>query len=379
MTLAAQQASSAPMPLHAVTVTIPQKPLRDALNRVTRIIPNRDANPGLTLAQIEIEPGRLTIKGTSIEASIQVSLEAEATGAATLAVFAAPLQQIINNAPGEDITLKADGKELQIASGTYKTRLQLVEANSAPQITFPTGLPGTTTAETLTKLLDSTRFAAAVADFQAVFRGVLLEFSQTRTRAVATDGYRLAYYDAPATPGLDTTILVPSKLTYEITRAFTEGNVRIGVSDKRLALENDTTKLTVSLMDGQFPDYERVIPTLFQARITLDAKELAETLARVSLMSDRSANSRVDLHLRNGQLTVTTEGSYGSAHEQLQVEQAGEAEEIMLAVNSKYLTDGISPISGKLTLNLTGNQTPLTIVNHEDEGYLGMLVPLRTT
>lgn len=379
MTLAAQQASSAPMPLQAVTVTIPQKPLRDALNRVTRIIPNRGANPGLTLAQIEIEPGRLTIKGTSIEASIQVSLEAEATGAATLAVFAAPLQQIINNAPGEDITLKADGKELQIASGTYKTRLQLVEANSAPQITFPTGLPGTTTAETLTKLLDSTRFAAAVADFQAVFRGVLLEFSQTRTRAVATDGYRLAYYDAPATPGLDTTILVPSKLTYEITRAFTEGNVRIGVSDKRLALENDTTKLTVSLMDGQFPDYERVIPTLFQARITLDAKELAETLARVSLMSDRSANSRVDLHLRNGQLTVTTEGSYGSAHEQLQVEQAGEAEEIMLAVNSKYLTDGISPISGKLTLNLTGNQTPLTIVNHEDEGYLGMLVPLRTT
>lgn len=379
MTLAAQQASSAPMPLQAVTVTIPQKPLRDALNRVTRIIPNRGANPGLTLAQIEIEPGRLTIKGTSIEASIQVSLEAEATGAATLAVFAAPLQQIINNAPGEDITLKADGKELQIASGTYKTRLQLVEANSAPQITFPTGLPGTTTAETLTKLLDSTRFAAAVADFQAVFRGVLLEFSQTRTRAVATDGYRLAYYDAPATPGLDTTILVPSKLTYEITRALTEGNVRIGVSDKRLALENDTTKLTVSLMDGQFPDYERVIPTLFQARITLDAKELAETLARVSLMSDRSANSRVDLHLRNGQLTVTTEGSYGSAHEQLQVEQAGEAEEIMLAVNSKYLTDGISPISGKLTLNLTGNQTPLTIVNHEDEGYLGMLVPLRTT
>lgn len=210
MTLAAQQASSAPMPLQAVTVTIPQKPLRDALNRVTRIIPNRGANPGLTLAQIEIEPGRLTIKGTSIEASIQVSLEAEATGAATLAVFAAPLQQIINNAPGEDITLKADGKELQIASGTYKTRLQLVEANSAPQITFPTGLPGTTTAETLTKLLDSTRFAAAVADFQAVFRGVLLEFSQTRTRAVATDGYRLAYYDAPATPGLDTTILVPS-------------------------------------------------------------------------------------------------------------------------------------------------------------------------
>lgn len=379
MTLAAQQASSAPMPLQAVTVTIPQKPLRDALNRVTRIIPNRGANPGLTLAQIEIEPGRLTIKGTSIEASIQVSLEAEATGAATLAVFAAPLQQIINNAPGEDITLKADGKELQIASGTYKTRLQLVEANSAPQITFPTGLPGTTTAETLTKLLDSTRFAAAVADFQAVFRGVLLEFSQTRTRAVATDGYRLAYYDAPATPGLDTTILVPSKLTYEITRAFTEGNVRIGVSDKRLALENDTTKLTVSLMDGQFPDYERVIPTLFQARITLDAKELAETLARVSLMSDRSANSRVDLHLRNGQLTVTTEGSYGSAHEQLQVEQAGEAEEIMLAVNSKYLTDGITPITGKLTLNLTGNQTPLTIVNHEDEGYLGMLVPLRTT
>lgn len=379
MTLAAQQASSAPMPLQAVTVTIPQKPLRDALNRVTRIIPNRGANPGLTLAQIEIEPGRLTIKGTSIEASIQVSLEAEATGAATLAVFAAPLQQIINNAPGEDITLKADGKELQIASGAYKTRLQLVEANSAPDITFPTGLPGTTTAETLTKLLDSTRFAAAVADFQAVFRGVLLEFSQTRTRAVATDGYRLAYYDAPATPGLNTKILVPARLTYEITRAFTEGNVRIGVSDKRLALENDTTKLTVSLMDGQFPDYERVIPTLFKAKITLDAKELAETLARVSLMSDKAANSRVDLHVRNGELTVTTEGSYGSAHEQLQVEQSGEEEEIMLAVNSKYLTDGITPITGKLTLNLTGSQTPLTIVNHEDAGYLGMLVPLRTT
>lgn len=380
MTLATSSEASGPIvPPQPATASIPRNTLRDALNRLVRIIPQRSANPGLTLITLEFEPDRLTLKGANQDTSMQISIAVETRATRVIATPAAPLAQIINNAPADSIMLEATSNELQVASGTYKTRLQLADPNSAPSIEFPTDLEHSMPAQALNSLLDKVRFAAATADFQAVFRGIYLHFTPARARAVATDGFRLAYYDVDPVPGLELEALVMAKNTIEISRAFPDGDVRVGIRNNRLALESDTTRLTVSLMDGQFPDYQRVIPTMFEARITLEARTLVETLQRVALMSEKTANNRVDLHLKSGRLTLSGEGQYGSAQEVLEVQHSGQADELMLAVNAKFLTDA-SNAEGAINLNLNqGNAAPMTIVDAEDPKYLSMLVPLRTT
>lgn len=378
MTLASTQASGESMPPR-LTTTLNHREFKDALGRVARIIPNRSANPGLTLVQIAFTPGAITLTGSSNDSSMQVRIPSDTQTEGSFAVPSAPLTQIINSIASDTIELASDGTTLHITGGSFKTRLQLYPRDQVMRITFPESLPGSMQAEDLTRLLENTRYAAAAADFQATFRGVNLEFKTHRTRAVATDGFRLAYYDAPPTHGLETTILVNAKNTIEITRAFNQGPVRIGVENNKLALENDTTKLTVNLMDGQFPDYERVIPAMFHATINLQANELIDSLARVALLAEGGANHRVDAHLRGGLLTLTGEGQYGSAKEELSVRQSGHAEELLLAVNAKYLTEALKPVDGPVTLNLNPGSAPMTVKNDGDDKYLAMVVPLRTS
>jgi len=378
MPLAAEQTSAAAPPPHHLTVTVAKSALRAAVNRIARIVPARAASPGLTLARVEVAPGKLTLSGANLDCAIRVAVPVDATATGTFAVPAAPLHQVINSAPGDEVTLEHRGAELTVVSGPHRSRLQTAAPDALAPLEFPEAFAGQVPAETLAALLERTSYAAATAEFQQSFRGVLLDLTAERARAVATDGFRLAYQDAPPIPGLEAKALLPAKLASEVTRAFTEGDVFIDVSGDALVLADQTTTLKINLMSGKFPDYERVIPKGHAMHVTLDAKALRDLLARVSLMSDKTANNRVDLHVKDGRLTVTGEGSYGSAREELDVTQGGAESEIRLAVNASFLTAAVAPAEGAVTLNLNHGAAPLTVVDHEDPAYLALVVPLKT-
>lgn len=361
-------------------VLVPKKSLADTLARVERIVPSRSSNPGLSLLRIDVTEDGMELSGSNMDVDIRARFAVDAPGRGSYAVVGHVFSQVVRALPGEDVQLDLGDDEMQISSGSYSTKLQLMSPSSAPVLNFGTQFGGSIDAAQLARALSAVKYAASVADFQAVFRGVKLELADGRTRAVATDGFRLAYYDLKESTGLGSEIIVPARSVDELLRVLGDGEVKLALESGQLSVQHGNYSLNLKLMDGTFPDYERVIPKTFPVSITLEAGRLAEAVARVALMADKTTNNRVDLFVKGGELRITAEGSFGRSQEALPVLQEGTDPEIALAYNSKYLTDALSPADGEVRLSFSGsNSAPSVVTDLGDNSYLAMVVPLRTS
>jgi len=362
-------------------VHVPKKTVADTLAHVERIIPSRSSNPGLSLLRIDTHEEGIELSGSNMDVDIRARFAADAQGEGSYALPAHVFSQVVRALPDDLVALEFGEKELDLSSGTFATKLQLMAPSSAPQLAFPDELKGALDAARFVKALGRVRYAAAVADYQAVFRGVKLELGATTTRAVATDGFRLAYYQLDAGTGLEGDIVVPGRSVDELTRILDEGEAKLSLSEGQLSVQSGSFSLNLKLMDGTFPDYERIIPKAFPVSITLDAPKLAEAVSRVALMADKSANNRVDLFVRDGVVQITAEGTYGRSQESIDVLQEGTDPEIALAYNAKYLVDALVPAAGDVRLSFSGggpSSAPSVVADLGDPSYLAMVVPLRT-
>ncbi len=360
-------------------VHIPRKQLSDALGHVERIIPNRSSNPSLSLLQIDLNEKAMTLSGSNLDIDIEARVAADVEGQGQYALPAHVFGQVVRALPGELVELNFNETELGIASGSYATKLQLANTGSSTPLEFPKSYPGALDASLLASALNHVRYAAAVAEYQAIFRGVKLEFDDKKTRAIATDGFRLAYYNLPVASGLNADVVVPSKSVDEIIKLLGDGEVKLAIEASQLSFTNGPFRVNIKLMEGNFPDYNRVIPSSFPINITLDGQALAQAVSRVALMADKSANNRVDMFIKDGKMQITAEGSYGRSQEALEVQQEGKESEMALAYNAKYLSDALSPVSGNMQLRLSGTTSPSVMSNLADPNYLAMVVPLRTS
>lgn len=360
-------------------VHIPRKQLSDALGHVERIIPSRSSNPSLSLLQIDLDETSMTLSGSNLDIDIEARVAADVEGQGQYALPAHVFGQVVRALPGELVELNFNDTELGIVSGNYATKLQLASAGSSSPLEFPKSYEGLMDASLLSSALNHVRYAAAVAEYQAIFRGVKLELDDKKTRTVATDGFRLAYYNLPVTSGLKADVVIPSKSVDEIIKLLAEGEVKLSIDAGQLYLASGPFKVNIKLMEGNFPDYNRVIPSQFPINVSLNAQSLAQAVSRVALMADKSANNRIDMFIKDGRMQITAEGSYGRSQEALEVQQEGKESEMALAYNAKYLSDALSPINGDMQLRLSGTSSPSVMVSLADPNYLAMVVPLRTS
>ncbi len=356
---------------------VSRKKLADALSSVERIVPSRSSNPSLSLVKLGLDQGLLTLSGSNLDIDIQASLDVDTEDTGTWALPAQVFSQVVRALPGELVELSFEQNELELQAGSYTTKLQLVEA-SLPSLTFPESYSGSFSGERLVAALTHVRYAAAVAEYQAIFRGVQLEFDDRHVRAVATDGFRLAYYHMDDVAGLDGDIVLPARSVDELTRVLSTDEVKLELPEGQLSLSTGPYKLNLKLMEGTLPDYQRVIPSEFPVSVVASAKELLEGVQRVAVMADRTANNRVDLFVRGGSIQVTAEGAYGRSQEALSVAQEGSESEIALAYNADYLLNALRPVEGDVRFSFSGPTSPSVLSSLQDPSYLAMVVPLRT-
>jgi DNA polymerase-3 subunit beta len=357
---------------------IPKKTLADGLSILERIIPSRSSNPILTYLPIALEQGSLVLRGTNGELDIEVRLSAETSGEGQSLIPAQPFFQIVRSTPGELIELRI-AEQMQLISGSYRTQLQTTDPDGYPELSLrkATGegqkLPAARLAQAMTRV----RYAASTEEYRAIFRGVQLEFSPGNLRAVASDGYRLARYDLSVSNQSTRKLVIPARSADEIIRIFkdAQGEVSVEVGEGTLSLVGDAVRMAVKLMEGEFPDYARVIPQSFVLEATLQAETLRESLKRVAVLSDRN-NHRVDLIFNGGRLEIVSEGDYGRGREEIEVEAKGEPQ-LVVAYNAQYLIDALGPIEGGVRLSLSGPTSPSLVQAVEDSGYLAVVVPLR--
>ncbi len=358
-------------------VRIPKRTLAEGLSILERIIPSRSSNPILTQLPIELSDAGLTLRGTNGEVDIEVRLPAETQGSGQVLVPAQTFVQVVRSAPGELVELIfGNGERLELHSGAFNTQLSTTSPDGYPELSFGQPESEKIAASRLAQAITRVRYAASTEEYRAIFRGVQLEMSPSSLRAVASDGYRLARYDLPMQ--LQTRkLVIPARSADEIVRVFkdAQGEVAFAVGGGSLTLVGESVRMAVKLMEGEFPDYARVIPQNFVLEATLAAEALRESLKRVAVLSDRN-NHRVNLLFNHGKLDIDAEGDYGRGREELSIDSSGEPQ-LMVAYNAQYLIDALAPIEGAVRIKLSGPTSPSVVQAVEDAGYLAVVVPLR--
>ena len=359
-----------------------------ALGHVQSVVERRNTIPILSNVLIDAAKGRLKLTATDLDIEIIESIPADVlrNGAATAPAHM--LYDIVRKMPeGSQVQteLAGDAGRLVVSAGAIRFELACLPREDFPQMSAGT-LPHrfNLSAPELITLIEKTRFAISTEETRFYLNGIYLhalkDGKQGRLRAVATDGHRLARHELDLPEGARDMpgVIVPRKTVAELRRLLedAEGAIEIGLSDTKVQFTFSSIELTSKLIDGSFPDYQRVIPSGNDKVLTLDAKDFAQAVDRVSTISaDKTRAVKLNLDSDRVTLSVVNPES-GIATEDVGANyRAGPIE---IGFNARYLLDITGQITGKdVRFLLADAGSPTLIEDAEDGRTLYVLMPMR--
>ncbi|MBI1620931.1 DNA polymerase III subunit beta [Aquamicrobium zhengzhouense] len=369
-------------------VILERSNLLKSLNHVHRVVERRNTIPILSNVMLSASQDGLEMKATDLDLEVTEATAAsiEQTGATT--VPAHLLYDIVRKLPdGSEVMLKLDenGNAMTVASGRSSFRLQCL-----PQADFPELTAGSFThsfridSSALKGLIEKTQFAISTEETRYYLNGIYFhtheDDGRLTLRSVATDGHRLARAEVEAPSGSEGMpgIIIPRKTVSELQKLVDtpDVSVQVELSDTKIRFTIGSVVLTSKLIDGTFPDYQRVIPTGNDKQLVIDRQSFAQAVDRVSTISSERGRA-VKLSIASGLVTLTVNNpDSGSATEEI---AAGyESDPIEIGFNAKYLLDVAAQLSGTEACFLLADAgSPTLIHDTSDEHALYVLMPMR--
>jgi DNA polymerase-3 subunit beta len=369
-------------------LTIERSHLLKSLQHVQSVVERRNTIPILSNLLIASEDSQLSLTATDMDIAVVDSSPSEVGQAGATTAPAHMLYDIVRKLP--------EGAQVEIATEDGTDRLSLRTGRASfslhclPTEDFPVVLDGDVThqfalpAKELRRLIDKTRFAISTEETRYYLNGIYLhaieEADQAVLRAVATDGHRLARVEvalpagAQGMPG----VIVPRKAIAELRKLLDDFDeeVQIALSDVKVRFVLGTAILSSKLIDGTFPDYERVIPQGNDKIMTVHGKQFSEAVDRVStIASDKSR--AIKLSLADDKVVLSASSpDQASAIEELAVDYGGEA--IDIGFNSRYVLDMTQQIEGdSLRFEMADAASPTVVSDSDDPLALYVLMPMR--
>lgn len=369
-------------------VILERSNLLKSLNHVHRVVERRNTIPILSNVLLVTDGGSLEMKATDLDLEINEATPAKVEQAGATTVPAHLLYDIVRKlSEGAEVMLKTDedGNAMSVISGRSSFRLQCLPQSDFPELSagsFPHIFRLDATA--LKTLIDKTQFAISTEETRYYLNGIYLHTIEAggklKLRSVATDGHRLARaeMDAPAGSEGMPGIIIPRKTVSELQKLVDDPDVAVTVelSDTKIRFTIGSVVLTSKLIDGTFPDYQRVIPTGNDKKLTLDRQTFAAAVDRVSTISSERGRA-VKLAIADGQLTLTVNNpDSGSATEELAADYSSDPLEI--GFNARYLLDVAAQLTGsEARFMLADAGSPTLIQDASDENTLYVLMPMR--
>ncbi len=367
-------------------VTIERSAFLKALNHVQSVVERRNTIPILSNVLVQATGGQLKLTATDLDIEIVESVGAEVARDGATTVPAHMLYDIVRKLP--------DGAQLEIEQGPDQGRISIFAGRSrfALQALPPEDFPDLAAGELsnrfavpaadLKGLIEKTRFAISTEETRYYLNGIYLHevAASSMLRAVATDGHRLAQAQiarpegAKGMPG----IIVPRKTVLELVKLIDglDGDIDVSLSSSKIRFAAGNLVLTSKLIDGTFPDYERVIPRHNDKVLDVDTKVFSDAVDRVSTISMEKGRA-VKLNISAGKLVLTVNNpDSGSAEEEIAA--VYEADPIDIGFNSRYLLDVAGQMkSESMIFNLADAGSPTIIRDPGDEHALYVLMPMR--
>ncbi len=363
--------------------TIERATLLKSLSHVQSVVERRNTIPILSNVLMEArDDGSLRVMATDLDLQVDESVAANVTQAGATTVSAHTLFDIVRKLPeGSQVELSAAEGKMQVNAGRSRFNLSTLPRDDFPVIAegdLPTRfeLP----AATLRQVIDKTKFAISTEETRYYLMGIFLHVADDQLKAAATDGHRLARVTVPKPDGADgmPDVIIPRKCVGELRKLLdeVEGTVEVSLSPTKVRFGLGSAVLTSKLIDGTFPDYNRVIPTANDKLLKLDPKSFMQGVDRVSTIASEKTRA-VKMSVDRDKVTLSvTSPENGLATEEIPADYGSEGIEI--GFNARYLMDILHEIEGdSVEVHLADAAAPTLLRENDKSNALYVLMPMR--
>ncbi len=364
--------------------TISAEELKKALHRAQGIVERKAQMPILSHVLLDASPKGLTVTAFDLDTGLVGIHPADVSSPGMGTVSARTLLEIASLVPDQRIGIKRlANNHLQVTSGAANYKIVGMAPEEYPK------LPKEATAHlvkisaaVLLDLIRKSAFAISTDESRYTLNGVFFEARESgKVRMVATDGHRLAQVDrvVPADFKLASGVIIPRKGLLELRRILDEdatAECELGFAENSAIFRKAGLSLVIRLIDGQFPDYQRVIPKESERKVVVNRTKFADALKRISLLSaDKS--SAVRLELSDNQIKVSASNpDMGEASDEVDVHYKGPT--LTVGFNARFFLDVIGVIEADdLSLELGDEHSPAVIHPADDPNYTAVIMPMR--
>jgi DNA polymerase III subunit beta len=355
----------------------------EALGPVQSVVEAKKALPILSHVLLEAGEEGLSLFGTDLDVGIQRLLSVEVLQKGAITLSAKKLYEVVKELPAASIEFHAD-PDLQVAISCQRSNFRMKGLAKDEFPTVPNLTGGgeiTLDAKLFRDMLRKTLFAVSSDQTRYALTGVLLQAEAEHLNMVATDGHRLALVRVPrpeASGSTALTALVPKKAMVEAVKIARDevSEVRIHLSENQFILQQDHTTLIARLIDGQFPNYDQVIPSVTPLKIVINKDALHGALRRTSaIMGERTTPTEFDFQAGRAMISCVNM-DLGEAHEELEITYTGEG--LKAGFNARYVLEFLAAVDvEEVALHLTDALSPAVFRAAGDDTYSCVIMPMR--
>lgn len=365
--------------------------LQENLNRgvgiVSRTIIGKSQLPILANILIVAEPGKLKLTGTNLETGISVWLAAKVEKEGKITVPAKVFVELLGSLPPGTVSLENEADKLKVSCGQYKATVNGLAADEYPEVPSIKNKQGKGEIKLskgkIGEAIEQVAGAAGADDSRPIFTGIKLEICPTGMRLAATDGYRLSVktvneFKAAA---VKKTLIVPARALMELARSldFDSGEELVLAptdEEKQLIFSLSNLEIVTRLLEGEFPDFEKIIPKSSGTKIEVQSDELRQAVKAAAVFARDSANIIKFKINTNGIIISANSPQVGGNEISLDAKITGDSAEV--AFNSRYLLEMLSTVKAKtLSLECSGPLSPGLFRIPGDNSWLHIIMPVR--
>lgn len=367
--------------IQKMKVKCSQSGLAQALTIVNRAVSPNNTLPVLNNILLKSENGKLLLSATNLEIAIQASIDANVEKDGSLTVPAKIFSAYVPLLSNEELVLVAgEGNTLEIKSKDANTKMKGISSEEFPVLPKLDGgekfnLP----AETLRKAIDQVAFVASTNISRPVLTGTLWILKDKKLKIVATDSYRLAEKIIDVENEGNSTFIVPGRTAQELSKILGSAQskeISLHVTKNQIAFEVDGVSLTSRLIEGNFPDYEKILPKESKTKAKIKVDEFVSALKKVSVIVKENNNS-IKILLDAGKISMSTEKTQiGEGVCEFSLEMEGDKAEV--ALNVQYLIDALARMDDDyVNFGLNDALSPVILSPAKPSGYTHIIMPLK--
>ncbi len=359
-----------------------QSDLWNAIQIVQKAVSIRSTLPILSGILFQGEKKKLILSGTNLELSIKCSISANIKEGGSIVIPARLISEVVKNLPDAPVELFLDSSSNQVKLLCQESEFNI---KTLPPEDFP-NLPQLKTEHTcvinsvnLVEIVGRVIRATSTDETRPILMGVLLNINKNRFKMVATDSYRLAIGETTLKKGVGDKIqaIIPARALGELIKVVSkeEQDISVGFTGNQLTFKIGDTTLITRLIEGQYPNYQQLLPEKYEFKVGVDKEELISAVRRASLFTQN--NSPIKVKIQNGVMELNAAAvDVGEVVEKIKTKGVGG--DVNIAFNSQYLLDGLMSVKeDKVIFEVINTVKPALIRSEEKENFLYLIMPVR--